>query len=61
MGREIDTRPVTSTGELIDSKVAAYVAKYATKAAECTGTLDRRISPADQLAVLPIRDQACER
>ena len=58
MGREIDTWPVTSTGELIDSKVAAYVAKYATKAAECTGTLDRRISPADQLAALPIRDHA---
>jgi hypothetical protein len=47
-GREIDTRPVTTTGELTDNKVAAYVAKYATKAAECTGTLDRRISPADQ-------------
>ena len=41
-GRELDTRPVTTTGELTDSKVAAYVAKYATKAAECTGTLDRR-------------------
>src|SRR5262249_55504851 len=57
-GREIDTRPVTTIGELADSKVAAYVAKYATKAAECTGTLDRRISPADQLAALPIRDHA---
>jgi hypothetical protein len=33
-GRELDTRPVTSTGDLTDSKVAAYVAKYATKAAE---------------------------
>jgi hypothetical protein len=57
-GREIDTRPVTTTGELTDSKVAAYVAKYATKAAECTGTLDRRISPADQIDALPIRDHA---
>jgi hypothetical protein len=57
-GREIDTRPVTTTGELTDSKVAAYVAKYATKAAECTGTFDRRISPADQLDALPIRDHA---
>ena len=57
-GREHDTRPVTTTGELTDSKVAAYVAKYATKAAECTGTLDRRITPADQLAELPIRDHA---
>jgi hypothetical protein len=57
-GREIDTRPITTTGELTDSKVAAYVAKYATKAAECTGTLDRRLSPADQLDALPIRDHA---
>ena len=57
-GREIDTRPVTTAGELTDSKVAAYVAKYATKAAECTGTLDRRLSPADQLDALPIRDHA---
>jgi hypothetical protein len=57
-GRELDTRPVTATGDLTDSKVAAYVAKYATKAAECTGTLDRRITPADQLAELPVRDHA---
>ena len=39
-------------------KVAAYVAKYATKAAECTGTLDRRITAADRLADLPIREHA---
>jgi hypothetical protein len=57
-GRELDTRPVTTTGELTDSKVAAYVAKYATKAAECTGTRDRRITPAYQLAELPVRDHA---
>jgi hypothetical protein len=57
-GRQLDTRPVTTTGDLTDAKVAAYVAKYATKAAECTGTLDRRITPADQLAELPIRDHA---
>ena len=53
-GREVDTRPVTTAGELTDTKVAAYVAKYATKAAECTGTLDRRITSADQLDALPI-------
>ena len=58
MGREIDTRPVTTTGELTDSKVAAYVAKYATKAAECTGTLNRRVTSADDLADLPVRDHA---
>jgi hypothetical protein len=57
-GREHDTRPITTTGELNGTKVAAYVAKYATKAAECTGTLDRRITPADRLDLLPIRDHA---
>jgi Replication initiator protein, pSAM2 len=57
-GRELDTHPVTATAELTDSKVAAYVAKYATKAAECTGTLDRRITPTDQLNLLPIREHA---
>jgi hypothetical protein len=57
-GRELDTRPIATTRELTDSKVAAYVAKYATKAAECTGTLDHRISPADRIADLPIRDHA---
>jgi hypothetical protein len=34
--------------------VAGYVAKYATKAAECTGTLDRRITCADNLDTLPV-------
>jgi hypothetical protein len=38
--------------------VSAYVAKYATKAAECTETLDRRISAADQIDALSIRDHA---
>ena len=57
-GREADTRPITTTGELTDSKVASYVAKYATKAAECTGTLDRRLTPDDRLADLPVRDHA---
>jgi hypothetical protein len=57
-GREHDTRPITTTGELTDTRVAAYVAKYATKAAECTGTLDRRIAPADSLAELPVSEHA---
>ncbi len=57
-GRERDTRPITTTGELTDTKVAGYVAKYATKAAECTGTLDRRITAADRLAELPVSDHA---
>ncbi len=57
-GREVDTQPITTTGDLTDTRVASYVAKYATKAAECTGTLDRRITPADQLADLPVREHA---
>jgi hypothetical protein len=44
--------------ELTDTRVAAYVAKYATKAAECTGTLDRRIASADPLAELPVSEHA---
>jgi hypothetical protein len=57
-GREHDTRPITTTGHLTDTKVAGYVAKYATKAAECTGTLDRRITSDDWLAELPVRGHA---
>ncbi len=57
-GRELDIRPITTTGELTETRVAAYVAKYATKAAECTGTLDRRVTTADQLDGLPVREHA---
>ena len=57
-GREHDTRPITTTGELTDIRVAAYVAKYATKAAECTGTLDRRITAADRLDELSVSEHA---
>jgi hypothetical protein len=57
-GHEHDTRPITTTGDLTDTRVAAYVAKYATKAAECTGTLDRRITPTDSLAELPVSEHA---
>ena len=57
-GRQLDIRPVTTNGDVTDTKVAGYVAKYATKAAECTGTLDRRLTPADRIADLPVRDHA---
>jgi hypothetical protein len=57
-GAENDIRPITTSGELTDTKVAAYVAKYATKAAECTGTIDRRILPTDHLAALPVSGHA---
>jgi hypothetical protein len=43
-GEQVDIQPITAggsgEGELTDEKVAGYVAKYATKAAENTGTLD---------------------
>jgi hypothetical protein len=45
-GEQLDIQPIMSAvddGELTDQKVAGYVAKYATKAAENTGTLDRPI------------------
>ncbi|THA25091.1 replication initiation protein [Streptomyces sp. RKND-216] len=45
-GTQLDVRPVKAFGdgsELTEQAVASYVAKYATKAAETTGTLDRRI------------------
>lgn len=57
-GTQVDTRPITMNGELSDHAVAGYIAKYATKAAECVGTLDRRISPLDDLAALPLREHA---
>ncbi len=57
-GRQLDIRPVAAHGDVTDTKVAGYVAKYATKAAECTGTLDRRLTSADRLADLPVREHA---
>ncbi|WP_068920872.1 replication initiator [Planobispora rosea] len=57
-GEQLDIRPITLGGELTDQAVAGYIAKYATKAAECVGTLDRRISPLDDLAALPLREHA---
>ncbi|WP_433245869.1 replication initiator [Streptosporangium sp. CA-135522] len=57
-GTQLDARQITMHGDLTDQAVAAYIAKYATKAAECVGTLDRRINPLDDLAALPIRDHA---
>jgi hypothetical protein len=57
-GAQLDIRPITANGELTDNAVAGYVAKYATKAAECTGTLDRRITRADNLDLLPVSAHA---
>ncbi|MFI7452751.1 replication initiator [Nonomuraea sp. NPDC049714] len=57
-GTQLDVRRITMTGDLTEQAVAAYIAKYATKAAECVGTLDRRIQPLDNLDALPIREHA---
>jgi hypothetical protein len=43
-GKQLDIRPIAAFGpgdELTDLAVAAYIAKYATKAAETAGTIDQ--------------------
>ncbi|GLZ08863.1 replication initiation protein [Actinomadura sp. NBRC 104412] len=57
-GDQVDIRPITTTGELTDQAVAGYIAKYATKAAGCVGTLDRRIRATDHLDQLPVTAHA---
>ncbi|WP_433220457.1 replication initiator [Microtetraspora malaysiensis] len=57
-GNQLDIRPITLDGDLTDQAVAGYIAKYATKAAECVGTLDRRINPHDDLTLYNLRDHA---
>ncbi|MBC6462421.1 replication initiator [Actinomadura sp. HBU206391] len=57
-GSQVDVRPITTTGELTDQAVAGYIAKYATKAAECVGTLDRRLRATDELTDLPVTGHA---
>ncbi|SEG89611.1 hypothetical protein SAMN04489712_1244 [Thermomonospora echinospora] len=57
-GTQLDVRPITTTGELTDKAVAGYIAKYATKAAECVGTLDRRIRATDDPNALPVSAHA---
>ncbi|MBD0690280.1 replication initiator protein RepSA [Streptomyces sp. CBMA123] len=44
-GTQVDVRPIGafSTGEITEQAVASYIAKYATKSAETTETVDRRI------------------
>ncbi|GAA3148201.1 replication initiator [Nonomuraea salmonea] len=49
-GRQVDVKPIHGSdldGELSEQAVAGYIAKYATKAAEASGTLDRRIRDHD--------------
>ncbi|GAA2246349.1 replication initiator protein RepSA [Kitasatospora cystarginea] len=44
-GEQVDVRPIGAfgSGEISEQAVASYVAKYATKSAETTETVDRRI------------------
>ncbi|MEU4277645.1 replication initiator protein RepSA [Streptomyces tanashiensis] len=58
-GRQLDIRPVKAFGDgsdITEQAVAAYVAKYATKAAETTGSLDRRIGNREVLDLLDLAD-----
>ncbi|MBW1599006.1 replication initiation protein [Streptomyces sp. JJ38] len=60
-GTQLDIRPIRALGageELTEQAVAAYVAKYATKAAETTGTLDRRIGELHELKRHDVPDHA---
>ncbi|MFG3321981.1 replication initiator protein RepSA [Streptomyces sp. NPDC048171] len=60
-GRQLDVRPVKAFGDgsdLTEQAVASYVAKYATKAAENTGTLDRRVGELAELDRHDVPDHA---
>lgn len=59
-GTQVDVQPIGALGheDLTEQAVAAYVAKYATEAAETTGTVDRRVVELGNwtaLACLPTR------
>ncbi|GHF93224.1 replication initiator protein RepSA [Streptomyces filamentosus] len=58
-GTQLDIRPVKAFGDgsdITEQAVASYIAKYATKAAETTGSLDRRVGNREALALLGIPD-----
>ncbi|MGW6286544.1 replication initiator [Streptomyces sp. NPDC055107] len=54
-GTRVDVQPIGELGheDLTEQAVASYVAKYATKAGETTGTIDRRIGERAELDKLP--------
>ncbi|WP_413252959.1 replication initiation protein [Streptomyces brevispora] len=54
-GTQVDVQPIGALGheDLTEQAVASYVAKYATKAAETTGTIDRRLGERAELDKLP--------
>ena len=56
-GTQLDVRPIKAFGagtDLTEQAVASYVAKYATKAAENTGTVDRRVGNREALDLLGV-------
>jgi hypothetical protein len=58
-GAQVDVRPIRAFGDgedITEAAVASYVAKYATKAAETTGTVDRRIGNKEALTLLGVPD-----
>ncbi|MFG2637543.1 replication initiator protein RepSA [Streptomyces sp. NPDC048362] len=58
-GAQLDVQPIGAFGqgeEITEQAVASYIAKYATKAAETTGTVDRRIGNKEALVLLDVPD-----
>ncbi|MEU5163528.1 replication initiator protein RepSA [Streptomyces sp. NPDC020875] len=58
-GTQLDIRPIKALGDgtdITEQAVASYVAKYATKAAETTGTPDHPIGNKEALVLLGIAD-----
>ncbi|WP_329421440.1 replication initiation protein [Streptomyces sp. NBC_01693] len=58
-GTQLDIRPIRAFDagtDITEQAVASYVAKYATKAAETTGTIDRRIGNREALVLLDVPD-----
>ncbi len=58
-GTQLDIRPIRAFDagtDITEQAVASYVAKYATKAAETTGTVDRRVGNREVLVLLDVPD-----
>ncbi|GGT23960.1 hypothetical protein GCM10010286_56700 [Streptomyces toxytricini] len=58
-GEQIDVQPIGAFGsgeDLTEQAVASYVAKYATKAAETTGTVDHPVGNKEALLLLGVPD-----
>ncbi|MFF3839413.1 replication initiator protein RepSA [Streptomyces sp. NPDC001930] len=56
-GTQLDVQPIGAFGQgedLTEQAVAAYVAKYATKAAETTGSVDHRVGNKEALILLDV-------